>query len=88
MRNVVTRLRKDLPGMVRPPRKTAGEHIPAASPREIRWLLARREKDVEPEERADLDRLLVHSPEAKLLHQLEQDFLWMLRLKMLHQKVP
>lgn len=79
VRSFVARLRKDLPGMVRPPRKTAEGHIPATSPREIRWLLTRREKDLEPEERADLARLLAHSPEAKLLHQLVQDFLRMLR---------
>lgn len=79
VRNFVARLRTDLPGMVRPPRKTAEGHIPAASPREIRWLLARREKDLDPEERADLERLLAHEPAAKLLHQLVQDFLRMLR---------
>ncbi|HEU5379398.1 MAG TPA: ISL3 family transposase [Ktedonobacteraceae bacterium] len=79
VRSFVARLRKDLPGMVRPPRKTAGGHTPAASPRELRWLLARREQELEPEERADLARLLAHSPEATLLHQFVQDFLRMLR---------
>ena len=85
VRNFVARLRKDLPGMARPPRKTATGHTPASSPREIRWLLAQRENDLEPEERTDLARLLAHSPEAKLFHQLVQDFLGMLRERQEHQ---
>jgi transposase len=85
VRSFVARLRKDLPGMAHPPRKTAEGHAPASSPREIRWLLARREKDLEPEERSDLARLLAHSPEAKLLHQLVQDFLRMLRARQANQ---
>ena len=85
VRSFVARLRKDLPGMAHPPRKTAKGHAPASSPREIRWLLAGREKDLEPEERADLARLLAYSPEAKLLHQLVQDFLRMLRARQANQ---
>lgn len=84
VRSFVARLRQRLPGMVQPPRKTAAGHTPASSPREIRWLLARREKDLEPEERADLARLLAHSPEAKLLYHLVQGFLRMLRERQAH----
>ncbi len=81
VRNFVARLRKKLPGMARPPRQArASAGVPlASSPREIRWLLARREEELEPEERADRTRLLDQSQEAKLLHQLVQAFLQMLR---------
>src|SRR5690349_451417 len=54
---------------------------PASSPREIRWLLTRGEEELEPAERADRARLLEQSQEAKLLHQLVQDFLQMLRAR-------
>lgn len=85
VRSFVARFRTNLPGMALPPRRTTEGHAPAASPREIRWLLARREKDLEPEEHDDLARLLAHSPEAKLLHRLVQDFLQMLRERQAHQ---
>lgn len=83
VRNFVARLRRGLPGMVRSPRTTTGGHAstPASSPREIRWLLTRREEELEPDERADRARLLEQSQEAKLLHQLVQDFLQMLRAR-------
>lgn len=81
VRNFVARLRKDLSGMAYPPRKTQEGRIriPASSPREIRWLLTRREEELEPEELSDRARLLERSQEAKLLYQLVQDFLQMVR---------
>jgi transposase len=81
VRNFVARLRKQLPGMAHPPRKTAQRQTPASSPREIRWLLTKREQDLEPEERVDRAHLLEQSREAKLLYQLVQDFLQMLRAR-------
>ena len=81
VRNFVARLRNGLPGMIHPPHHASAAHVPAlaSSPREIRWLLTRKEEDLEPEERADRARLLGQSQEAKLLHQLVQEFLQMLR---------
>lgn len=69
--------------MARPPRKATSGQGPAlaSSPREIRWLLTRREEELKPEERADRVRLLEQSQEANLLHQLVQDFLQMLRAR-------
>lgn len=74
VRSFVARLRKDLPGMTRPPRKTSAGRTaaPACSPREIRWLLIRRDEELEPEEHADRLRLLEQSPEAKLLYRFVQ----------------
>lgn len=81
VRNFAARLRRNLPGMVHPPRKIAkGQALaPASSPRELRWLLARRTEDLEPEKLDDLARLLKHSQEATLFHQLLQTVLQMLR---------
>jgi transposase len=83
VRNFVARLRKDLPGLARPPRRTSEGRTgaPASSPRDIRWVLTRREEELEPEERADRLRLLEQSPEAHLLFHLLQDFLQMVRLR-------
>jgi transposase len=81
VRNFVARLRKQLPGMVHPPRKTVQGRTPASSPREIRWLLTKREQDLEPEERVDRAHLLEQSRGAKLLYQLAQDFLEMVRVR-------
>ncbi len=87
VRNFVARLRKDLLGMTRPSRKTTEGRtsVPACSPREIRWLLNRREKELDPEECADRVRLFEQSQEARLLHQLLQDFLQMLRARQADQ---
>ena len=81
VRNFVARLRKDLPGMVHPPRN-AGEGSGAAgasSPRAIKWLLTKQDEELKSEERADRDRLLVHSSDAKVLHGLIQGFMQMVR---------
>ena len=82
VRSFVARLRKGLSGMARPPKqaKQAAE-VSATSPRELRWLLAKREKDRTPEEQQELKRLLESSQEVKELHGLLQSFLEMLRLR-------
>ena len=80
VRSCVSRLRKGLPGMARPPKQAQGEagSVPIVSPRELRWLLSKREEELTPEEKDDLTRLLESSQEVKLVHQLLQDFLQML----------
>ncbi len=81
VRNFVARLRKELPGMVHPPR-TATRGVSSAcasSPRAIRWLLAKQDEELEPEERADRDRLLKQSTEANVLYRLVQEFMQMVR---------
>jgi hypothetical protein len=67
-----------LPGMAHPPKHTR-EGKSTYSPRELRWLLAKRSTDLKPEEQADLTHWLESSYEARTLHDLLQDFLHMLR---------
>ena len=57
------------------------EDRPAAptSPRELRWLLSKREEELTSEEKSDLTRLLEVSQEVKQVYQLLQSFLHMLR---------
>src|SRR5207248_3124898 len=51
VRSFVSRLRKRLSGMARPPKHTQnGAEVSAVSPRELRWLLAKREEELTPEE--------------------------------------
>lgn len=81
VRSFVSRLRKRLPGMARPPKQAQADagSVPISSPRELRWLLSKREEELTPEEKDDLTRLLESSQEVKLVHKLLQDFLQMLR---------
>jgi transposase len=82
MRNFVARLRKGLPGMARPPKHTkngASASAPILSPRELRWLLSKREEDLTLEEKSELMRLSERSQEGKLVYHLLQAFLSMLR---------
>jgi transposase len=80
VRSFVTRLRRGLSGMARPPKHAKqGEAVSAVSPRELRWLLAKREQELTPEEQHDLKRLLESSSEIKMLSGLLQSFLEMLR---------
>jgi transposase len=80
VRSFVARLRKGLSGMARPPKHVKnGVPVSAGSPRELRWLLAKREEDLTPEEHLDLKHLLESSQEVKELHCLLQSFLEMLR---------
>jgi transposase len=80
VRALVARLRKNLP--VKAPMKGAApatiRTIPA-SPRELRWFLAKRPEELEAEEQEDLERLLQVSEEVKTLHTLLQSFLGMVR---------
>jgi transposase len=48
-------------------------------PREWRWLLAKSEKNLRPEEKANLTRVLETPDEIRLLHRLLQQFLQMVR---------
>lgn len=72
-RIITGRLRKNLPGMAHPPKHTS-EGKCSYSPRELRWLLAKRSTDLTPEEQA-----LESSEEVKTVYHLLQDFLQMLR---------
>lgn len=79
VRNFLARLRKGLPGVARPPKQGGGAS--ALSPRELRWLLAKREEELTLEEKSDLARLVGTSQEVKQLYQLLQSFLHMLRTR-------
>jgi transposase len=82
VRSFVARLRKGLSGMARPPKHAKQGTSSSASPlspRELSRLLSRREKDLTPEEKSDLERLLESSQEIRLVHHLLQAFLQMLR---------
>jgi len=82
VRSFVARLRKGLPGMARPPKQAQqGEagSVLITSPRELRWLLTKREEELTSEEKRDLTRLLESSGEVKHVQQLLQAFLQMLR---------
>jgi transposase len=82
VRSFVARLRKGLSGMARPPKDAKhGEAVSTVSPRELRWLLAKREEELTPEEQQDLKRLLESSQEVEELYSLLQSFLEMLRLR-------
>jgi hypothetical protein len=73
VRRFVSRLRKGLAGMVRPPKQVvqgAAGSAPITSPREVRWLLTKQEKDLTPEEQNDLTRLLESSAEVKGDHSI------------------
>jgi transposase len=88
VRDCVAHLRQSLPEMKRPPRGAKGP-MPytgcSYSPRELRWLLAKSEKNLRPEEKANLTRLLEASDEVRLLHRLLQQFLQMVRERKLTQ---
>jgi len=81
VRSFVSRLRKGLAGMTHPPKQVQREagSVLLVSPRELRWLLAKQEEKLTPEEKGDLTRLLESSQEIKMVHQLLQDFIQMLR---------
>jgi len=76
VRNFVARLRKGLPGVAHPPKQRGAASM--LSPRELRWLLSKREEELTLEEKSDLARLVETSQEVKQLYQLLQSFLHML----------
>ncbi len=53
----------------------------SASPRELRWLLARQREDLDEEQQARLQRLLTISTDVQRVHALLQNFHVMLRQK-------
>jgi transposase len=86
-REVITTLRKTYPEVTAFPR-TRPTSMPSppptplaskVSPRQIRWLLAKRQEDLDEQEQEKLSRLLETSEEIRLVHQLLQRFLTMLR---------
>jgi len=80
VKDFVTRLRRGLSGMKHPPKaiKTRGV-TPTLSPKELRWLLAKREKNLTTEEKQSLAKLLASSGEVSHLYRFLQSFLQMLR---------
>lgn len=80
VRALVARLRKNVP--VKAPAKGTGpapiRTIPT-SPRDLRWLLAKRSEKLDAKEQADLERLLQVGKEVRVLHTLLQSFLQMVR---------
>ena len=87
VREVTTLLRKTYPDVVALPRKhptsQAGlplpQLAPKSSPRQIRWLLAKKREALGEEEQEELARLLEGSEEVCLLYRLLQAFLQMIR---------
>jgi len=58
VKDFVTRLRRGLPGMKHPPRSLTTKRVPPMlSPRELRWLLAKKEKELTTEEKQSLVKL-------------------------------
>jgi transposase len=55
------------------------ERAQALSPRSLRWLLMRERQDLDQEEQAQLDRLLMASPEVQTVHALLRTFLSLVR---------
>ena len=80
LRACVTHLRKNLPVKTASRRQASSSirTIPK-TPRAIRWLLAQHREDLDPAERADLDRLLPSSEEVNALRSLLHTFLNMIR---------
>jgi len=77
----VARLRRGLP-----PRPPAPPKL--ATPRQLRWLLLRRRKDLDHVRIAELDLLLAHNPRLRPLHALAQDFGALLRERCLARLEP
>jgi transposase len=88
VRAFTTSLRKRYPDVTALPRKPPSSQpsppLPtltpkSKSPRELRWLLAKKPEDLDQEEQAELSHLLDASEEVRLLHRLLQAFLQMIR---------
>jgi transposase len=73
----VAHLRKSTAQGATPVKRAA--RAQALSPRSLRWLLMRERKDLDEEEQAHLDRLLVVSPEVQTVHALLHTFLSLVR---------
>lgn len=80
VKDFVTRLRRGLPGLKHPPQSIKMRKAPSTlSARELRWLLAKREDDLTPEEKQSLVKLLDSSQEVCHLYRFLQSFLRMVR---------
>jgi transposase len=80
IKDFVTRLRRGLSGMKRPPQSIKTKKVPPTlSARELRWLLAKREDDLTSEEKQSLMKLLESSQEVCHLYRFLQSFLRMVR---------
>jgi transposase len=87
VREVTTHLRKTYPDVTALPRQHPTSQpglplpylAPKSSPRQIRWLLAKKHEALGEEEQAELARLLKGSEEVCLLNRLLQAFLQMIR---------
>ncbi|HCI78619.1 MAG TPA: ISL3 family transposase [Ktedonobacter sp.] len=86
-REVVTRMRKTYSDAAALPRKhptlQAASPLPPlspkSSPRQIRWLLAKKREELRDEEQTELSRLLEASEEVHCVYRLLQTFLLMIR---------
>ena len=80
VKDFVTRLRRGLSGMKHPPQVITTKGVtPTLSPRELRWLLAKQEKELTSEEQQSLVKLLATSEEIGHLYHFLHTFLQMLR---------
>jgi transposase len=80
VKDFVTRLRRGLSGMKHPPKSIKTKGVASTlSPRELRWLLAKREILLTPEEQQSLVTLLASSEEIGRLYRFLHSFLQMLR---------
>ena len=86
-REVITQLRKTYPDVAPMPRTHPTSQpappppplAPKSSPRQIRWLLAKRREELSEEKQAELAHLLAGSEEVRLIYRLLQAFLRMIR---------
>lgn len=80
VKDFVTRLRRGLPGLKHPPQSIKMRQAPSTlSARELRWLLAKKEEDLTPEEKPCLEKLFESSQEVCQIHRFLHSFLRMVR---------
>lgn len=80
VKDFVTRLRRGLPGLKQPPKPIKMRQAPSTlSARELRWLLAKREDHLTPEEKQSLAKLLESSQEVRQISRFLHSFLRMVR---------
>lgn len=80
VKDFVTRLRRGLPGLKHPPQSINMRQAPSTqSARQLRWLLAKEEEDLTPEEKPCLEKLLESSQEVCQVHRFLHSFLSMVR---------
>lgn len=80
VKDFVTRLRRGLPGLKHPPQSIKMRQAPSTlSARELRWLLAKKEEELTPEEKPCLAKLFESSQEVCQMYRFLQSFLRMVR---------